>query len=71
MFAPRNVAHGWAHVGDEPNTLLTLVSPAGTLEEFLHGTTRHSLLPPQEEIERAFATHNMKVVGPPLDVRNP
>jgi quercetin dioxygenase-like cupin family protein len=70
MFAPRNVTHGWANVGDEPGTLLTLVSPAGTFEEFLHETRRHSALPPQEEIERAFAAHNMKVVGPPLDVEN-
>jgi mannose-6-phosphate isomerase-like protein (cupin superfamily) len=70
MFAPRNVTHGWANVGDEPGTLLTLVSPAGTFEEFLHETTRHSALPSQEEIERAFAAHNMKVVGPPLDVEN-
>jgi gentisate 1,2-dioxygenase len=69
MFAPRNVTHGWANVGDEPGTLL-LVSPAGTFEEFLHETTRHSALPPREEIERAFAAHNMKVVGPPLDVEN-
>ena len=71
MFAPRNIAHGWASIGDEPGTLLTLVSPAGTFEEFLHETTRHSTLPPQEEIERAFAAHNMKVVGPPLDLENP
>jgi mannose-6-phosphate isomerase-like protein (cupin superfamily) len=71
MFAPRKVAHGWANIGDEPGTLLTLVSPVGTFEEFLHETTRHTALPPQEEIERTFAAHNMKVVGPPLDVENP
>jgi quercetin dioxygenase-like cupin family protein len=71
MFAPRKVAHGWANVGDEPGTLLTLVSPVGTFEEFLHDTTRHSALPSPEEIDTAFAAHNMKVVGPPLDVENP
>ena len=60
MFAPRNVTDGWANV----------VSPAGTFEDFLHETTRHRALPPQEEIERAFAAHKMKVVGPPLDVEN-
>ena len=39
-------------------------------EDFLHETTPHRALPPQEEIERAFAAHKMKVVGPPLDVEN-
>jgi mannose-6-phosphate isomerase-like protein (cupin superfamily) len=71
LFAPRKVAHGWANIGDEPGTLLTLVSPVGTFEEFLHETTCHSALPQQAEIDRAFAAHNMKVVGPPLDIDNP
>jgi quercetin dioxygenase-like cupin family protein len=70
MFAPRNVPHGWACISDEPGTLLTLVSPAGTFEEFLLETTRHPNLPSEEEIAKAFAAHNMKVVGPPLDVNN-
>ena len=67
IFAPRNVPHGWACVSDEPGTLLTIVSPVGTFEEFLLDTARHPTLPPEEEIARAFAAHNMKVVGPPLD----
>lgn len=70
MFAPRGVPHGWASVGEEPGTLLTLVSPVGTFEEFLHETTRHNTVPPQEEIEKAFEAHGMKVTGPPLDIKN-
>ena len=71
MFAPRQVPHGWASVGEEPGTLLTTVSPVGTFEEFLVETTRYPVLPSPEEIAQAFAAHNMKVVGPPLDVNNP
>jgi quercetin dioxygenase-like cupin family protein len=70
LFAPRNVPHGWAHVSDQPGTLLTTVSPAGTFETFILETTRHPNLPPPEEVEKAFAAHGMKVVGPPLEVTN-
>jgi quercetin dioxygenase-like cupin family protein len=68
LFAPRNVPHGWAHLGGEPGTLLTTVSPAGTFETFILDTTRHPTLPSPEDVEKAFAAHGMKVVGPPLDV---
>jgi uncharacterized cupin superfamily protein len=34
MFAARNLTHGWANVGDEPGTLLTLVSRAGHSNSF-------------------------------------
>jgi mannose-6-phosphate isomerase-like protein (cupin superfamily) len=68
LFAPRQVPHGWAHISDQPGTLLTTVSPVGTFEKFIPDTTRQPTLPSPEEIERAFATHGMKVVGPPLAV---
>jgi mannose-6-phosphate isomerase-like protein (cupin superfamily) len=68
LFAPRNITHGWANVGDEPGTLLTMVSPVGDFETFILDTTKHAELPSPEEIEKAFADHGMKVVGPPLAV---
>ncbi len=68
LFAPRNVPHGWACVGAEPGTLLTTVSPVGTFETFILETTKHPTLPSPEEVEKAFASHGMKVVGPPLEV---
>jgi hypothetical protein len=68
LFAPRNVPHGWAHVGDEPGTLLTLVSPVGNFETFILDTTRHPTLPTPDEVEKAFEAHGMRVVGPPLEV---
>ena len=68
LFAPRNVPHGWAHIDDQPGTLLTTVSPVGAFETFILDTTRHASLPTPEEVEEAFAAHGMKVVGPPLEV---
>jgi mannose-6-phosphate isomerase-like protein (cupin superfamily) len=68
LFAPRKVPHGWVHISDQPGTLLTLVSPAGEFETFILDTTRHTDLPSPEEVEKAFAAHGMKVVGPPLEV---
>ena len=39
---------------------------AGTFEDFILDTTKHSTLPSHEEVERAFAQHDMRLVGPPL-----
>ena len=54
-------------VGDEPGTLLTIVSPVGKFETFLMDTTRHPTLPPPEQVANAFASHGMTVIGPPLE----
>ena len=67
MFAPRMIPHVWAQISNQ-GSLLTLLSPAGTFEEFIRDTARHSALPTPEEVEKAFAAHGMKVVGPPLKV---
>ena len=68
LFAPRLIPHAWAHVSDIPGTLITIVSPAGTFETFIRDTARFSELPSQEDVEKAFEDHGMKVVGPPLKV---
>lgn len=68
VYAPRMIPHAWAHVGAGPGSLLTLVSPAGTFETFIRDTTRFPSLPSPAEVERAFADHGMKVVGPPLAI---
>ena len=68
ILAPRKIAHAWAHISDEPGTLITEVSPAGTFEAFIRDTARHATLPSAEEIAQAFAAHEMTVVGPPLSV---
>jgi mannose-6-phosphate isomerase-like protein (cupin superfamily) len=68
LFAPRMVPHVWAHIGDEPGTLLLAVQPAGSLEAFLVENCAMDRLPTPEEADRSFAAHGMKIVGPPLDV---
>jgi mannose-6-phosphate isomerase-like protein (cupin superfamily) len=67
-FAPRKIPHAWAQVSDEPGTMITIASPAGTFEAFLEDTTRHATLPTPAEIEKAFAAHDMTLVGPPLKI---
>jgi len=68
IFAPRMIPHAWACVSEQPGSLMTLLSPAGTFEAFILETTTHKTLPSQEAIEQAFLDHGMKVVGPPLPV---
>lgn len=67
LFAPRMIPHAWAHVGDEPGTLLLAVQPAGSLEAFFMENSAMDRPPTPEEAERSFAAHGMKVVGPPLN----
>jgi mannose-6-phosphate isomerase-like protein (cupin superfamily) len=67
LFAPRMIPHAWAHVGDEPGTLLLAVQPAGSLEAFFMENCAMDRPPTPEEAERSFAAHGMKVVGPPLN----
>ncbi|HEX2475691.1 MAG TPA: cupin domain-containing protein [Lacipirellulaceae bacterium] len=68
MFAPREVPHAWTQISNEPGTMLTIASPAGTFETFMRDTTKHQSIPSQADIAKAFAAHDMTVVGPPLAV---
>ncbi|HEU4747341.1 MAG TPA: cupin domain-containing protein [Gemmatimonadaceae bacterium] len=68
LFAPRMIPHVWAHVGDDPGTLLLAVQPAGSLEAFFMQSSEMTRPPSPAEAEQQFAAHGMKVVGPPLDV---
>jgi mannose-6-phosphate isomerase-like protein (cupin superfamily) len=67
LFAPRMVPHAWAHVDDQPGTLLLAVQPAGALEAFFMENCAMNRPPTPEEAERSFAAHGMRVVGPPLN----
>jgi mannose-6-phosphate isomerase-like protein (cupin superfamily) len=68
LFGPRNVPHTFSHVGDTPGTLLAAISPAGSFETFIREAARLETLPTPTEMEKAFAAHGMKIVGPPLNV---
>lgn len=70
MFLPRNVAHGWASVGDTPARILDSYQPAGTMEEFFREVGRsttpiHEVLG-IEGLSTLFKTHGMDLVGAPL-----
>jgi mannose-6-phosphate isomerase-like protein (cupin superfamily) len=67
VFAPRGIPHTWAHLTDEPATLLVGVSPAGTLEEFFREGCAATAPPTPEQTAALFAAHGMQVVGPPLE----
>jgi quercetin dioxygenase-like cupin family protein len=67
FLAPRGIPHAWACV-EEPGTLITALSPAGTFETFILETTEHATLPSPQAIAKAFSDHGMTVVGPPLKV---
>jgi quercetin dioxygenase-like cupin family protein len=66
LFAPRLIPHVWAYIGDKPGTLLLAVQPAGSLEEFFMKSSGMTRPPSPEEADKLFASHGMKVVGPPL-----
>ena len=68
LFAPRMIPHVWAYLGDKPGTLLLAVQPAGSLEEFFMKSSAMKQPPTPQEAEKLFASHGMKVVGPPLTV---
>ena len=66
LFAPRNVPHTWAAVGDGPNTILLAIQPAGSMEAFFREGAKLKEPPAPEEVARWFAAHGMEVLGPPL-----
>ena len=68
VFAPRGVPHCLACIGEEPGTLLVVVAPVNGFEDFILDATRYSTIPTWQEMEYAFATHGMKLVGPPLAI---
>jgi hypothetical protein len=68
VFAPRNVPHAWACVGDT-GTILIGLQPALTFELFMERLGVLSKPLEGDALTRLFAEHGMKIVGPPLEVR--
>ena len=66
VFAPRAVPHVWAHVEDEPGSMLVAFQPAGKMEGFFREFTKFPSLPPTNELRELFHLHGMEIVGPPL-----
>ena len=67
IFLPRNVQHAFVQLTERGKMIVSYL-PAGKMESFFKVTNEWTSLPTKEEIEKVFAEHDMKVVGPPLRV---
>jgi mannose-6-phosphate isomerase-like protein (cupin superfamily) len=65
IFAPRQIPHTYARIGDVNGRMLVVYNPAGTMDEFFQ---QASQLPEGtlRDFERLYRTHGMEIVGPPL-----
>jgi quercetin 2,3-dioxygenase len=68
VLAPREVRHGWAHVGEGTGKLLIVFRPAGKMEAFFAELAKIEGMPRREELETLFSAHGMEITGPPLPV---
>jgi uncharacterized cupin superfamily protein len=68
VLAPRKVAHVWAHVGEGTGRLIGALQPAGQIEAFFDELAKVGSSPEREELSRAFSSHGMELVGPPLSI---
>ncbi len=68
VFAPRNIPHAWAHMTDEPATLLFIAQPAGSMEAFFEKISGRKEPFAWEELENIYTAHGMKLVGNPIDI---
>jgi hypothetical protein len=68
VLAPREVAHVWAHVGEGTGRLIGALQPAGQIEAFFDELAKLGSSPEREDLSRAFSSHGMELVGPPLSI---
>ena len=65
IFLPRMVQHAFVQL-TEKGKMVVSYQPAGKMEAFFKVTNGWKSPPTKIEIEKVFAEHDMKVVGPPL-----
>ena len=68
LFAPRKVAHVWAHVGEGTGRLITALQPAGEIEAFFDNLATLGSSPEREVLRRAFSSYGLELTGPPLPI---
>ena len=68
VFAPRKVAHVWAHVGEGTGRLIAALQPAGEIEAFFEDLAQLGSTPERGELSRTFSSHRLELVGPPLSI---
>ena len=67
IFLPRNIQHAFIQLTEKAKVIVSYL-PAGKMEEFFAETDKWTSPPTKDEIVKVFADHEMKVVGPPLEV---
>lgn len=65
IFLPRNVQHAFVQLTEKGKMIVSYM-PAGKMEAFFKLTDKWTAPPTQAEVVKAFADHDMQVVGPPL-----
>lgn len=75
VFIPRQTAHVWACVSDQPGKIINVYQPAGKMEEFFRevGTFKqtspiHNALGP-DGFHQLFEAYGMNLLGPPLSMQ--
>jgi mannose-6-phosphate isomerase-like protein (cupin superfamily) len=68
VFAPREVAHVWAHVGEGTGRLIAALQPAGEIEAFFEDLAKLGGTPEREALSRTFSSHGLELVGPSLSI---
>jgi len=67
LLAPRQVAHAWAYVGNNPpGRMLLTFMPAGQMEAFFREVTKKNAMPLQDPA--LWRTYGMELMGPPLSI---
>lgn len=65
IFLPKGVPHAFVQLS-ERGKLIVAYQPAGKMEDFFKATDEWASPPTQEQVNKVFEDHDMKVVGPPL-----
>ncbi len=67
IFLPRNVQHAFIQLTEKAKVIVSYL-PAGKMENFFKTTDAWNSPPTMEEINKVFEDHDMKVVGPSLEI---
>jgi quercetin 2,3-dioxygenase len=67
IFLPRKVPHAFAQTS-EKGKMYFMFQPSGKMESYFRKLAEFKEQPTPEEGAKLFSDHDMKVVGPPLDI---
>ena len=69
IFLPRNVPHAWTQVSEKGKMIVTF-QPAGKMENFFVTVNGLDHNPTPAEMADLFTANEMKIVGPPLPLKD-